>query len=168
MIIKKEITEFDCILWNKNKNINPHTNRKILSSSPIYKKFEKKCYKLIKKFEEEKEEKKEKKEKKEKEEKKEILKVSSPKNKREVKEKRKEGEKILKVSSPKKKQDTLFNYFKSYIQFGLFNNKIEDKIEDNKILHIWTFKMPILVFIILVFSYFIFLNILFLPIICSV
>ena len=33
------------------------------------------------------------------------------------------------------------------------------KCEELKILHLWTFKMPILVFIILVFSYLIFLNI---------
>jgi hypothetical protein len=37
-----------------------------------------------------------------------------------------------------------------------------------KILHLWTFKMPILVFIILVFSYLIFLNIFGLSIICSI
>jgi hypothetical protein len=36
------------------------------------------------------------------------------------------------------------------------------------ILHLWTFKMPILVFIIFVFSYLIFLNIIFLSIICSI
>jgi len=35
-------------------------------------------------------------------------------------------------------------------------------------LHLWTFKMPILVFIIFVFSYFIFLYIIFLSIICSI
>ena len=49
MVIKKEITDTDCYMWVKNKNINPHTNRKILSSSPIYKKFEKKCLENIKK-----------------------------------------------------------------------------------------------------------------------
>ena len=48
MVIKKEITESDCYMWNKNKNKNPHTNRKILSTSPIYKKFEKKCLENIK------------------------------------------------------------------------------------------------------------------------
>jgi hypothetical protein len=37
-----------------------------------------------------------------------------------------------------------------------------------KLLHLWTFKMPILVFVILVFSYLIFLNIIFLSIICSI
>jgi hypothetical protein len=36
------------------------------------------------------------------------------------------------------------------------------------IIHLWTFKMPILVFIILVFSYLIFLNIFGLSIICSI
>ena len=35
-------------------------------------------------------------------------------------------------------------------------------------IHLWTFKMPILVFIIFVFSYLIFLNIIFLSIICSI
>ena len=49
MVIKKEITDTDCYMWVKNKNINPHTNRKILSTSPIYKKFEKKCLENIKK-----------------------------------------------------------------------------------------------------------------------
>ena len=38
----------------------------------------------------------------------------------------------------------------------------------NNLLHLWTFKMPILVFIILVFSYLIFLNIFGLSIICSI
>ena len=48
-------------------------------------------------------------------------------------------------------------------------NKLIEKLKiKDDILHLWTFKMPILVFIILVFSYFIFLNIIFLPIICSV
>ena len=44
------------------------------------------------------------------------------------------------------------------------------KIKNNEfvILHLWTFKMPILVFIILVFSYLIFLNIFGLSIICSI
>jgi len=37
-----------------------------------------------------------------------------------------------------------------------------------ELLHLWTFKMPILVFIILVFSYLIFLNIFGLSIICSI
>jgi len=36
------------------------------------------------------------------------------------------------------------------------------------VLHLWTFKMPILVFVILVFSYLIFLNIIFLSIIGSI
>ena len=44
MIIKKEITASDCNLWIANKNINPLTNRKITSKSPIYKKFEKICF----------------------------------------------------------------------------------------------------------------------------
>ena len=43
MVIKKEITASDCNLWIANKNINPLTNRKITSKSPIYKKFEKIC-----------------------------------------------------------------------------------------------------------------------------
>jgi|694.fasta_scaffold28173_5 hypothetical protein len=43
MVIKKEITASDCNLWIINKNVNPLTNRKITSKSPIYKKFEKKC-----------------------------------------------------------------------------------------------------------------------------
>jgi hypothetical protein len=43
MDIKKEITESDCDLWNKNKNINPHTKRAIKSTSSIYKKFHKQC-----------------------------------------------------------------------------------------------------------------------------
>ena len=43
MVIKKEITNTDCNLWNINKNINPQTKRKILLTSPIYKKFEKIC-----------------------------------------------------------------------------------------------------------------------------
>ena len=37
-----------------------------------------------------------------------------------------------------------------------------------ELLHLWTFKTPILVFIILVFSYLIFLNIFGLSIICSI
>jgi len=36
------------------------------------------------------------------------------------------------------------------------------------IFHLWTFKMPILVFVIFVFSYLIFPNIIFLSIICSI
>ena len=43
MIIKKEITNTECNLWKINKNINPITKRKISSTSPIYKKFEKIC-----------------------------------------------------------------------------------------------------------------------------
>jgi len=42
------------------------------------------------------------------------------------------------------------------------------KNNDFFVLHLWTFKMPILVFIIFVFSYFIFLYIIFLSIICSI
>jgi hypothetical protein len=41
-------------------------------------------------------------------------------------------------------------------------------IPQDILLHLWTFKMPILVFIILVFSYLIFLNIFGLSIICSI
>jgi hypothetical protein len=43
----------------------------------------------------------------------------------------------------------------------------EEKIMHD-FLHLWTFKMPILVFIIFVFSYLIFLNIIFLSIICPI
>jgi hypothetical protein len=43
MPIKKEITNTECSLWKINKNINPITKRKISSTSPIYKKFEKVC-----------------------------------------------------------------------------------------------------------------------------
>jgi hypothetical protein len=59
----------------------------------------------------------------------------------------------------------------------VYDNPIEGKLAMNNfdeihkhgvILHLWTFKMPILVFIILVFSYLIFLNIIFLSIICSI
>jgi hypothetical protein len=55
MVINKEITETECNLWRKNKNINPLTNRQIKETSPIYKKFEKKCekddiYKIVNDF----------------------------------------------------------------------------------------------------------------------
>ena len=57
----------------------------------------------------------------------------------------------------------------------IFNKEILDKIEENpninyknKLLHLWTFKMPILVFIIFVFSYLIFPNIFGLSIICPI
>ena len=43
MVIKNKITETDCILWNKNKNINPKTKRKIQETSPIYKEYAKIC-----------------------------------------------------------------------------------------------------------------------------
>ena len=62
----------------------------------------------------------------------------------------------------------LINYiYKTYgcLNYKIINEKI-NKLE--QLLHLWTFKMPILVFIILVFSYFIFLNIIFLSIICSI
>jgi hypothetical protein len=55
---------------------------------------------------------------------------------------------------------TLISYY-LYTELSSYNN-------NNELLHLWTFKMPFLVFIILVFSYFIFLNIIFLSIICSV
>ena len=35
-----------CQLWLKNKNINPRTNRKIITDGPVYKKLEKECYPL--------------------------------------------------------------------------------------------------------------------------
>jgi len=54
---------------------------------------------------------------------------------------------------------------KKYIR-GL-SNLINKNVLD-ELLHLWTFKMPILVFIILVFSYLIFLNIFGLSIICSI
>ena len=56
MVIKKEITETECNLWRKNKNINPTTNRRIKETSSIYKKFEKNClekddiYKIVNNF----------------------------------------------------------------------------------------------------------------------
>lgn len=57
----------------------------------------------------------------------------------------------------------------------IFNEEILDKIVENpninyknKLLHLWTFKMPILVFIIFVFSYLIFPNIFGLSIICPI
>jgi hypothetical protein len=43
MVIKNDITQTECKLWNINKNINPKTKRKITNKSPIYKKFEKQC-----------------------------------------------------------------------------------------------------------------------------
>jgi hypothetical protein len=48
------------------------------------------------------------------------------------------------------------------------SDKKRDLIIMRDNLHLWTFKMPILVFIIFVFSYFIFLYIIFLSIICSI
>ena len=56
----------------------------------------------------------------------------------------------------------------SILTLNEFDMPIEISFELLELLHLWTFKMPILVFIILVFSYFIFLNIIFLSIICSV
>ena len=56
MVINKEITETECNLWRKNKNINPTTNRRIKETSSIYKKFEKNClekddiYKIVNNF----------------------------------------------------------------------------------------------------------------------
>jgi len=40
---KRDLTDEDCKSWNANKNINPITNRKILTNSVIYNKLEKKC-----------------------------------------------------------------------------------------------------------------------------
>ena len=49
----------------------------------------------------------------------------------------------------------------SILTLNEFDMPIEISFELLELLHLWTFKMPILVFIILVFSYFIFLNIIF-------
>ena len=49
-------------------------------------------------------------------------------------------------------------------KYAELNNKIVNK----KLLNLWTFKMPILVFIIFVFSYLIFPNIFGLSIICPI
>jgi hypothetical protein len=62
----------------------------------------------------------------------------------------------------------IFNIILSKNNSYLVSVLDDDNISDKCLLHLWTFKMPFLVFIILVFSYFIFLNIIFLSIICSV
>ena len=56
MVINKEITETECNLWRKNKNINPKTNRRIKESSVIYNFLKNKCenktdiYKIVNDF----------------------------------------------------------------------------------------------------------------------
>jgi hypothetical protein len=64
-----------------------------------------------------------------------------------------------------------FIYYFYFIFTEVMNSSISKKyVNKNKdlLLHLWTFKMPILVFILLVFSYLIFLNIFGLSIICSI
>ena len=43
--LKRKLTQADCNLWYKNKNINPITNRKINTESNIYKLLKINCEK---------------------------------------------------------------------------------------------------------------------------